>query len=181
LSEAFKYDLSAANAVKPQGAGAAQQRPDLNLVSSPTMKMEPAGFWIRWLAMIVDGVIVNLVSFPLGFAMGFASVTVFKDSASMDALMNGLSQAIGLVVGVAYVGYFTSRKGATLGKLAFGMRVYKEGTTQHLTFIRAVLREVAKIASYLTLLIGFIMAGVRKDKRALHDLLAGTRVMRVNK
>ncbi|HRK08246.1 MAG TPA: RDD family protein [Pseudobdellovibrionaceae bacterium] len=181
MSEAFKYDPNAANAVKPQGSGAAQQRPDLNLVSSPTMKMEPAGFWIRWLATIVDGVIVNLVSFPLGFAMGFASVTVFKDNATMDTLMNVLSQVIGIAVTVAYVGYFTSRKGATLGKLAFGMRVYKEGTTQHLSFGKAVVREFAKIASYLTLLIGFIMAGVRKDKRALHDLLAGTRVVRVNK
>jgi uncharacterized RDD family membrane protein YckC len=45
-----------------------------------------------------------------------------------------------------------------------------------LSFGQAVGRYFATFLSALILGIGFIMAGVRSDKRALHDLLAGTRV-----
>ena len=145
------------------------------------MKLDPAGFWIRSVAMMIDGIIVNLVSLPLGIAIGIASAVLLPQNPSTEALVGALAQALGVAITIIYVGYFTSRKGATLGKLAFGMRVYKEGTTQHLSFGRAVGREFAKLASYLTLLVGFLMAGVRKDKRALHDLLASSRVVRINK
>jgi uncharacterized RDD family membrane protein YckC len=181
VSEAFKYDPSAAGGLKSADGSVAHQRPDLNLVSSPTLKMEPAGFWIRSVATMIDGILVNLVSFPLGFGLGMASVILFKDNPTMDTVLNIFAQLSGFVITIFYVGYFTSRKGATLGKLALGMRVYKEGTAEHLSFWHAVGREFAKIASYLTLMVGFLMAGLRKDRRALHDLLASSRVVRVNK
>jgi len=48
-----------------------------------------------------------------------------------------------------------------------------------LSFGQSVGRYFATFLSALILGIGFVMAGVRSDKRALHDLLAGTRVEHV--
>jgi uncharacterized RDD family membrane protein YckC len=48
-----------------------------------------------------------------------------------------------------------------------------------LTLGQSIGRYFASYLSALTLSIGFIMAGLRSDKRALHDLLAGTRVERL--
>jgi uncharacterized RDD family membrane protein YckC len=48
-----------------------------------------------------------------------------------------------------------------------------------LSFGQATGRYFATFLSALILCIGFIMAGIRSDKRALHDLLAGTRVVRL--
>ena len=47
-----------------------------------------------------------------------------------------------------------------------------------LTWGRAIGRYFGKWLSYVTLMIGFIMAGFDSEKRALHDYIAGTRVIR---
>jgi uncharacterized RDD family membrane protein YckC len=65
--------------------------------------------------------------------------------------------------------------GQTLGKMALQIRVVSMDGGP-LSFGQAVGRYFAAILSALLLMIGFIMAGARSDKRALHDLLAGTRV-----
>jgi uncharacterized RDD family membrane protein YckC len=65
--------------------------------------------------------------------------------------------------------------GQTLGKLAFGVRVVShEGGP--LPVGAALLRWLAYSVSMAPLGFGFLMAGLRHDKRALHDLIAGSRV-----
>lgn len=68
--------------------------------------------------------------------------------------------------------------GQTLGKMALQIRVVSMDGGP-LSFGQAVGRYFAVRLSVLILGIGFIMAGVRADKRALHDLLVGTRVERL--
>ena len=69
-------------------------------------------------------------------------------------------------------------EGQTVGKLLVGIRVVGlDGEPP--AFGASVLRFVAYAASLLPLGLGFVMAGLRSDKRALHDLLAGTRVERL--
>jgi uncharacterized RDD family membrane protein YckC len=43
---------------------------------------------------------------------------------------------------------------------------------------RAFVRWLAGLVSAMPLMLGFVLAGLRRDKRGLHDLLAGTRVVR---
>ncbi len=65
---------------------------------------------------------------------------------------------------------------ATIGKIAFGIIVVY-GNGKQLTFFRALVRELGKYISLLTLGIGFVMIGFTKNKQGLHDLLARTVVV----
>jgi hypothetical protein len=68
--------------------------------------------------------------------------------------------------------------GQTIGKSLVGVRVV--GTDGRLLTVgAALLRYVGYYLSFFTFMLGFIMAGLRRDKRALHDLLAGSRVERL--
>lgn len=65
----------------------------------------------------------------------------------------------------------SSRWQASIGKLAVGLRVVDE-KGQRLTFVRALGRNLLKILSCATLMIGFMMAGWTQKKQALHDKIA---------
>ena len=76
-----------------------------------------------------------------------------------------------------YVVVLHALAGQTIGKLVVGVRVV--GTDgSPLAFGTSVLRFLAYLASLMPFGLGFVMAGLRADRRALHDLLAGTRVER---
>ncbi len=77
-----------------------------------------------------------------------------------------------------YTAVLHALDGQTLGKLAVGVRVV--GTDgERLSFGAALLRWLAFWLSLGSLGFGFVMAGLRRDKRALHDLVAGSRVERI--
>lgn len=82
-----------------------------------------------------------------------------------------------LVVLLIYLILMESSKfQASLGKLALGLKVVdKEG--QKLTVLRALGRNLSKVFSVFTLMIGFMMAGWTKNKQALHDMVAGCYVV----
>src|SRR2546428_774442 len=66
---------------------------------------------------------------------------------------------------------------ATVGKMVFGLKVTNlEG--HRISFARATGRHFAKLISAMILLIGYIMAGFSERKQALHDMIAGTLVVR---
>ncbi len=83
-----------------------------------------------------------------------------------------------LGLNVAYLTVFTANGGQTLGKMAMGLRV--EATDGRLTFGSAVVRVVATIAGGLVMGAGFIPALWRDDRRAVHDQIAHTRVVKVS-
>lgn len=68
--------------------------------------------------------------------------------------------------------------GCTPGKWLLGLRVADYEGRCPIGGARASLRLVAYMASSVTLVLGHLMIVFRKDRRALHDLLAGTRVVR---
>lgn len=143
------------------------------------MNYSPAGFWIRLIAAIVDGIILGIVNGIIQALFMAAIIGAGRDNGGMAIALTILM--IVLMVGAQcyYIGWFYSRKGGTPGKLAFGMKVLNNETGENLTFGRALLRDiVGKMLSALTLLIGFLMVAFRKDKRGLHDLIAGSCVIR---
>jgi uncharacterized RDD family membrane protein YckC len=82
------------------------------------------------------------------------------------------------IIGALYFIVFHYRGGQTFGKMLMQVRVVRmEGGP--LTLGQSIGRYFATYLSAIILSIGFIMAGLRSDKRALHDLLAGTRVERL--
>ena len=136
------------------------------------------GFWIRFVAAIIDGII-------LGFASAAVQTIVFPSlmktppsgdiSASLAIL--GLAYVLGVAMAAAYEGLFISRLGATPGKLILKLKVVRPDGGR-VSLGRAIGRYFAKILSAMILLIGYIMAGFDKEKRALHDMLADTRVIK---
>ena len=85
-----------------------------------------------------------------------------------------------LGVSIAFL-YFvvleSSEQQATWGKRLIGLRV-TDLDGGRISFGRATARFFAKFVSYLTLFIGFLMQPFTKRKQALHDILAGTLVVK---
>jgi uncharacterized RDD family membrane protein YckC len=66
---------------------------------------------------------------------------------------------------------------ATLGKRI--MKIYVADLNgQRVTFGRAALRNISKIISSLTFLVGYFLAGFTEKKQALHDIIASCLVLR---
>lgn len=81
------------------------------------------------------------------------------------------------VLGSVYHAWFeASPRQATPGQRALGLRVVDLAGV-HIDRTRALLRHVAGALSWLTLNIGHALVLLRPDRRALHDLLAGTAVV----
>ena len=74
----------------------------------------------------------------------------------------------------------SSRKQATIGKLTQSL-VVTDLQGERISILRALTRNISKILSGMILLIGFIMAEFTKKKQALHDLIAGTLIIKTNK
>ena len=85
-----------------------------------------------------------------------------------------------LLYNAATVAYFTamesSPKGATLGKIAMGLKVGKPDGTR-LSIENALGRTLAKILSALPLGLGFLWCVFDDRSRCWHDFLAGTLVV----
>ena len=145
----------------------------------------PGGFWIRFVAYMIDAFILLVPTVILvGLFVGFVilnRVTVNDDglpAVMVVALL--LLMAAMIVVNWLYEALMTSSpRGATFGKMALGLRIVRLDGTQ-LSFGRATGRHFAKymVTPMVPLAIGYIMAAFTNRKRALHDILADTLVIR---
>jgi len=143
------------------------------------------GFWRRFLAKFVDGIILWVCS--AGFNMLLA--LIFFHSANflrpdmrgvqLPALFayQGLSMLIGIAIGLTYAIFFIRRFDATPGKMAMGLKLARPDGSS-LTTGRIVGRHFAEWLSGMLLAIGYIMAGFDEEKRALHDRICDTRVIK---
>jgi uncharacterized RDD family membrane protein YckC len=138
------------------------------------------GFWIRFVAAIIDGIIVQAVVMPLSFMVGgltgFAGAMSGASQSGLPLIGGGIGAVIGVTGSWLYEALMeSSTRQATLGKMIFKMKV-TDLFGNRISFGRATGRYFAKWLSGLTLLIGYIMAGFTERKQALHDMLAGTLV-----
>ncbi len=122
--------------------------------------VEYAGFWIRFASYIIDAIILFVVSIVLAIAVGGTSGFLLQ-----------------LAVGVVYTIGFWIAQGATPGKMAVGIRITTVDGGD-IDFGRALLRYIGYIASAIILLIGYVMIGFTREKRGLHDYIAGTVVIK---
>jgi uncharacterized RDD family membrane protein YckC len=146
-----------------------------------------AGFWIRFVARVIDSVIVgvagSIILIPLQLLIGGAAIRggMGGDPTAMIPAMMGAFGLIALLsigLNAAYEIYFLSKSGATLGKQLLGLKVIRaDGGPIPVNL--AVGRFFAYIVSGLILYIGYIMAAFDPEKRALHDRICDTRVIYV--
>jgi len=144
-----------------------------------------AGFWIRFVARVIDGVLLAVVGWiirmPLALMIG-TSVALPRDpGAALGALplllgLGGLMALLQIAIAVAYEAYFVSTRGGTIGKLALGLKIIRADGSPVPVGLAAG-RYFAQWISAIILFIGYIMAGFDPEKRALHDRICDTRVI----
>jgi uncharacterized RDD family membrane protein YckC len=139
--------------------------------------MDYAGFWIRFVAKLLDGIIVGVPGWILQF--GAMALIDPNDPANQNLALvltcGGVLASFGLQA--VYSIWMHGKWGATVGKMACGLRVVT-ATGGQLTYGTATARFFAELVSGLILYIGYIMAGFDEEKRTLHDRICNTRVIR---
>jgi uncharacterized RDD family membrane protein YckC len=133
----------------------------------------PAGFWIRVAAVLIDSAVMLAAQLVLWLTGSIA----FRGTASPLLIGMAVRAFVGML-GLVYPVVFHWLWGQTLGKMAMGIRVVTVDGGP-LSLGGAVVRQLGSVVSALVFGIGYLMAGLRPDKRALHDLIAGTRVERL--
>jgi uncharacterized RDD family membrane protein YckC len=140
------------------------------------------GFWIRLLAYIIDSFVFGIVSWIILMPIGIFMMPNMMQGGNPPAAggifaIFGLYMLVSIGVPVFYFTFFHGRWGATVGKMACGLRVVTaEG--EPITYMRAFGRFWAFMLSGIILYIGYIMAGFDDEKRALHDRICSTRVIK---
>src|SRR3989344_2500147 len=160
-----------------------------NVAKDNSPQIEPAGAWARLWASVTDGLILGIPSLLLYFFLLTPLSSLILSSKTAEA--NNLVKIYGifaLLVSLFYYVYLTVKKGATWGKNLYGLRVVKYKTTQHINYKPAIIREVTKISlvfipiiCFLIFLLNIFIVIFSKEKRAIHDRIAGTQVIKVTK
>jgi uncharacterized RDD family membrane protein YckC len=143
--------------------------------------MEYAPFLTRFAAYFVDGIITGIIGGILGAVIG----GVFGAAGGLASGHRGgflvlqlVSAAVGMAVRAAYFIYFIGKDGQTPGKKLCKIRVVNADGSP-VSYAKATGRFFGYMLSALILGIGFLMAAWDPEKRALHDRLCDTRVVKV--
>jgi len=152
----------------------------------PAAVVQYGGFWIRFVAYLIDAIILGIVTSIIQFLTVGSLFTVpriepgdnpFAALGPLMAVM-GTATLISMAINCAYETFFIARLGATPGKMALGLKVVRPNGGP-VDVGRAFGRYFAKILSGLILCIGYIMIGFDGEKRGLHDMICDTRVIRI--
>jgi uncharacterized RDD family membrane protein YckC len=162
-------------------------------LDAPTPSVQYAGFWLRFLAYIIDALILGVVEMIVFLifvgSTGLKTMMSLKQSGDMQdeeaiaatAAMMSSFIAIWLLIFIIQWLYFALMESsvgqATLGKKALGIQV-TDIQGNKISFARATGRFFGKIISGMILFIGYIMAGFTSKKQALHDMMADTLVVK---
>jgi uncharacterized RDD family membrane protein YckC len=130
-----------------------------------SVESQPAGFWIRFLARLIDWLFVMLI---FSFLISVIGVPDIPE----------ISLLILTILNYSYFAIMTKSRGQTLGKMAFGIQVVdSQGNIPSLRIV--LLREILyKELSALPLLLGYAWAGWDINKKAWHDHFARTFVIK---
>ena len=128
-----------------------------------------AGFWIRVAARFIDGIFLYIIA----FIYGFISRLLFQESPLLHLFV---ILGIFVIVILYFAGFESSKKQATLGKQAFGIKV-TDYDGNRISFGKAILRVVVKDVTALMLGIGYLAIIFSEKKQGLYDMVAGTVVV----
>ncbi len=152
----------------------------------PATERYYAGFWLRACAYAIDAVIVSIYVSVLVATLAFVTAALSDSLQSLGAVPASIASTMGaLLIAFAfcfapaiYFACFESSKfQGTPGKMLLGLQVV-DLNGQRLTFWRSMGRQICKLASIVSLYIGFAMAGFTPQKQALHDMMTGSLVIK---
>jgi len=140
-----------------------------------------AGFWIRFVSVIVDSVILSIASIVISFVLGFViGVLGGVTGAAVDYSQGGpltyLIYAISILTSVGYFVYGWGM-GSTPGQRFFRLAVVDADTGRPIGFGRAGMRYFGYVISLLPCYVGLIWAAFDSKKQGWHDKIAGSVVI----
>jgi uncharacterized RDD family membrane protein YckC len=123
-----------------------------------------AGFWRRFAAAFLDGILVGVVAFILRVLLG-----------------GGGGSGLGTLLSAAYFTYFEGgAKGQTFGKMALGIRVIDFGGGGSIGYGRAFIRWIGRFVSAIVLLLGYLWMLWDNERQTWHDKFANAVVVPVS-
>lgn len=153
----------------------------------------------RFLALIIDGIVISILSL-------FISYLVQPDSLLLIGLINFLVLCLPFIYNILFHGY----NGQTIGKMIMGLRIYDKSEIKSITYKQAIIRDIIPFSllvltqllsyitspntmdalSYIVLIVSFVSVIwsfieiitmlFNSKRRALHDFIAGTIVLKIN-
>lgn len=151
-----------------------------------------AGFWIRFVAAVIDAIILGVPFLVIFFLTEGSTLTAYTTCLN-NAIATGayagtcsttftgslaLFELVGFAIeGVYFVGLW-SQLGGTLGQRMLGLHVVDAATGQHIGIGRAIGRFIGYLISSVVLSIGLIWAAFDPRKQGWHDKMASTFVVR---
>jgi uncharacterized RDD family membrane protein YckC len=152
---------------------------------APVAGMRYAGFWIRFVASLIDSVILGTATTALEYALvpSMMTVTVTPPGANsfeglgVELVRLGWALLVSTAVTVTYSTWFMGALGATPGLMALGLKVVRPDGSP-IGYGRACARYFAAILSGIALGIGYLLIAFDPEKRALHDMICDTRVIK---
>jgi uncharacterized RDD family membrane protein YckC len=146
-----------------------------------------AGFWLRLVAYLIDGLILTIINIPVTVIVWIVAAGIAEsakhnggDAAATfvaSMLLQTVAFFISFTILVVYHSAFECTKQASPGKMALGLMV-TDVSGNRLTFLHALGRNAGKFVSLITLCVGFVLCGFTQQKQCLHDMMAGTLVVR---
>ncbi len=152
-----------------------------------------AGFWLRFVAYIIDSIIIGTVywvmSIPIFAIFGISQANEMQNIENMSEAeamgmfgtimaLSGATTFLITIIAILYWSLMESSKyQATVGKIALGLKV-TDMDGKNLDFVKALVRNLCKIISSMIMGIGYIMAGFTEKKQGLHDIIANTLVVK---
>jgi uncharacterized RDD family membrane protein YckC len=150
-----------------------------------------AGFWLRVVAAIIDGIVISIPFVPFMFALFSGMIPMLMRSPNPQEILFALLPRFALLVVLSQIASWlywalmeSSSWQATLGKKALGLYV-TDLAGRRASFGRTSARfcsgRLAGIVPYLGglyFLVDCICAGLTERKQAIHDMIAGCLVLR---
>jgi uncharacterized RDD family membrane protein YckC len=152
--------------------------PDYGAAPTPRYK----GFWIRFVARCIDGIIVGGIAFAVIKASGAITVTCPADTVDLTTSCPGgvttISPLFWIVAAVVVLYYpILWGLGGTLGQAVLGIRVVDANTGKFIGIPRGFIRGIGYIVASIPIGLGLIWAGWDARKQGWHDKIAGTVVV----
>jgi uncharacterized RDD family membrane protein YckC len=157
---------------------------ELDRDAEPGGRAPDASRWLRFAGAFIDSAIAMVIFFPA--QMWFGVYKNFPNVVQPSAVQTLGWAGLGFVLWVALHGYFLARNGQTIGKRLVSTRVVSVATEEkasltQLIVVRhlpiALAGAVPVVGGILPLVDALFIFG--KDRRCLHDRIAGTRVVKL--
>lgn len=129
------------------------------------LRIRRAGWWRRFFAALVDGILLAIVQAILRVFIG--------DTGGIG---------LGLLIDIAYFTYFHGSTGQTPGNAALSIKVVdlRDGTGRPIGYGRAFIRWLGSILSAIVLFLGYFWMLWDPEKQTWHDKMAGSVVVDLN-